>query len=142
VVTYLSKDSSTHNPKNTTPSVSRADEPETTQALVGEWIDLCRKRPPKNVIGQTSKAIKGMLEEGIAPQDIRNGIGPWVEKGLHPSALPSVVNEVMNSSPRAVARRTASRPPTTDTRCEDIQALKGQFTASNSPFLLALPKGA
>jgi hypothetical protein len=70
----------------------------TAQTLVGEWIDLCRKRPPKATIGHTSKAIKEMLAEGIDPSDIRAGISAWTAKGLHPAALASVVNEVMNGS--------------------------------------------
>lgn len=77
---------------------SATDSTATAQTLVGEWIELCRSRPPKPVIGQTSKVIKEMLAEGIAPDDIRAGISAWTAKGLHPAALPSVVNEVMNSS--------------------------------------------
>lgn len=141
VVTYLSKDTTTHNPQNSTPTASRADdEPATAQVLVGEWIDTCRKRPPKNVIGQTSKAIKAMLEEGLEPSDIRSGIQVWAAKGLHPSALPSVVNELMNAAPSAVPRANGSRTPTTDQRCADIQSLKGRFNPT--PLLQALPEGA
>jgi hypothetical protein len=51
-----------------------------------------------------------MLAEGIDPADVRRGLAAWVGKGLHPSALPSVVNELMN------ARPTAGRPSTADLR--------------------------
>lgn len=69
------------------------------QALVGYWIDLCRKRPPGSVIGQAGKVIAAMLEDDIAFGDIQAGIDVWSAKGLHPAALPSVVNEVMNARP-------------------------------------------
>lgn len=83
----------------------RADEP-TAQTLLGEWLDHCRKRPPGTVIGQVGKQIKVMLAEGIDPGDVRNGLAEWWRKGLHPSALPSVVNELMNAAPaRASPRR-------------------------------------
>jgi hypothetical protein len=94
----------------TTTSGADAPRTDTAQVIVGEWIEHCRKRPPGNVIGQTAKVIKQMLEEGIAADDVRRGMAAWSTKGLHPSALPSVVNEVMNGSSSASApRRTASQ---------------------------------
>lgn len=80
----------------------------TTQALIGEWISHCRKRPPAAVIGQVSKLIKNMLAEGIDPADVRRGLAAWHSKGLHPSTLPSVVNEAMNAGPsRAIGGRAS-----------------------------------
>ncbi len=78
--------------------------PATTDALIAEWIEHCRKRPPGNVIGQVGKQIKAMLAEGIDPSDVRAGLAAWWRKGVHPSVLPSIVNEVMNSSPAGPAR--------------------------------------
>ncbi|WDZ87211.1 hypothetical protein [Micromonospora cathayae] len=40
-----------------------------------------------------------MLGEGITAADIRGGLQEWSAKALHPSTLPSVVNEVMNRPP-------------------------------------------
>ncbi|WP_289009375.1 hypothetical protein [uncultured Thermomonospora sp.] len=116
----------------------RRDAPEATaQTLVGEWLDRCSKRPPQRVIGHVAKLIKEMLGEGIAPDDIRRGMAQWMARGLHPSSLPPVVNEVMNAAP-AVARTgsapaAAARRSTTDERVAAIQALKhqpptGEFT--------------
>ena len=68
----------------------------TADTIVAEWIDHCAKRPPAPVIGQTGKAIRAMLTEGIDPNDIRRGVAAWMAKGLHPSTLPSVINETMN----------------------------------------------
>jgi hypothetical protein len=74
------------------------DTPVTARTLVAEWIDHMPKRPPGDVIGQTSKKLKQLLDEGIDPQDVRRGLALWAQKGLHPSALPSVVNQVMQAA--------------------------------------------
>ncbi|KPL31151.1 hypothetical protein JI76_18305 [Streptomyces anulatus] len=79
-----------------------AEEPETVtaQTIVGEWLERCSDRPPSRVIGQLSKEIRVLLDEDrIHPDTIRRGIATWMTKGLHPSTLPSVVNEVMNAGP-------------------------------------------
>jgi len=75
------------------------------QILVAQWVERCRKRPPGTVIGQAGKAIAAMLAEGIDESDIRAGLDVWSAKGLHPSALPAVVNEVMNASANVPALR-------------------------------------
>ncbi|MGZ6880164.1 MAG: hypothetical protein ACXVGB_09705 [Mycobacteriaceae bacterium] len=106
-----------------TTSGGLAAAPATTQALVADWLDHCQQRPPGAVIGQVSKQIKNMVEEGIDPASIRAGIAAWVGKGLHPSALPSVVNEVMNTRPVGPKRSTA------DQRWAEGQALKAHFEA-------------
>lgn len=85
----------------------RTEPPDNSQALIAEWIDHCRKRPPGNVIGQVGKQIKAMLAEGIDPADVRTGLAEWWRKGLHPSALPSVVNEFMNAGRSS---RPSARP--------------------------------
>jgi hypothetical protein len=68
------------------------------QTIVGEWIDRCAKRPPSQTIGQTSKQIKKLLDDGIDPDDIRRGLAKWMAKGSAPSAIPSFVNEAMNAA--------------------------------------------
>lgn len=77
------------------------DEP-TAQVILGEYLDRCAKRPPGAVVGQLGKIIKVLLAEDIDPDDIRRGLAAWMAKGLHPSTLPSVVNEVMNTRPTAI----------------------------------------
>lgn len=77
-----------------------AREATTPQTIVGEWIDHCAKRPPKNVIGQVGRTVNALFMEGIDPDDVRRGLAAWASKGLHPSTLPSVVNEVMNAPKR------------------------------------------
>lgn len=83
----------------------------TAQTLVGEWLDRCTRRPPQRVIGHVAKLIKEMLGEGIAPDDIRRGIAHWMARGLHPSSLPPVVNEVMNATPSAPASAAGRHQP-------------------------------
>ncbi|WP_018908772.1 hypothetical protein [Salinispora arenicola] len=101
-------------------------EPDTAQALIGEWIDHCRRRPPGQVIGQIGKQLKQMLAENIAPADIRRGLAAWHSKGLHPSALPSVVNELMNAAP------AQSRPSTTDQRVNAALELAARYAAEEA----------
>lgn len=92
----------THNPG--TVAHAAPDAP-TAQTIVGEWMDYVAKRPPGAVIGHTSKHIADMLAEDIDPDDIRRGVRAWSDKGLHPSVLPSVVNEVMNGRAREAPRK-------------------------------------
>ena len=95
-------------PTVTTPSAV------TAQTIIGEWIDRCAKRPPGRVVGHVAKLVGEMLDEGMAPDDLRRGMAEWMTKGLHPAALPSVVNEVMNGRTGPSRRRS-----TTDERFED-----------------------
>lgn len=136
VVTYSSKESTTHNPEKSPPATPSAQAPPTAQTLIAEWIEGCRRRPPGSVIGQASKVIKLMLEEGLDPEDVRNGIEVWAAKGLHPSALPSVVNELMNSNPSALIHANGRKSGTD----ENIrQMLAG--TGTDGPTFIALPGG-
>ena len=84
------------------------DPPITAQTLVATWIDHCRARPPSNVIGQIAKHCAALLAEGIDPDAIEAGLAAWHAKGLHPSTLPSVVNEVLNPPRPQPNRRRVS----------------------------------
>ncbi len=88
--------------------------PATTDELIADWLDHVPKRPPGQVIGQVGKSVKTMLGEGIDPADVRRGIAAWSSKGLHPSVLPSVVNEVMNAGVARAAPSTDRRQQATD----------------------------
>lgn len=83
-------------PSLTTESSLRSDSAQkTSRDLVGEWIDHCNgERPPGRVVGQISKEIGAMLREGIPYRDVRTGLQQWQLRGLHPSALASVVHEM------------------------------------------------
>ena len=96
--------------------------PDGTQTLIAEWIDHVPKRPPRAVVGQVGKHLRAMLAEGIDPVDLRRGLAAWVAKGLAPSVLPSVVNEVMNSANGGHGRRS-----TTDQRVAAGLALAAEL---------------
>lgn len=105
------------------------------QQIVGTWIEGCQKRPPKQVIGIISKNVKALLEEGVDPTDVQEGLQRWADKGsLHPSTLPTVVNEVMNR-PRA-----STRMSTTDQRVAQAQSLKALYAQQSN--VLELPGAA
>jgi hypothetical protein len=68
----------------------------TAQTLLGEYLDACEKRPPGRVIAHLGREIKALLAEGIAANDVRDGLALLRRKGLHPSTLPSCVNQALN----------------------------------------------
>jgi hypothetical protein len=115
---------------------------DTTQPVIAEWLDSQHKRPPGTVISQVGKHVKAMLGEGIDPADVRAGLAAWQARRLHPSALPSVVHEVMCGPPTT----GPSRPSTTDQRVRDHLELAAQLraeeAAAQQPHLRALPGGA
>ncbi|MEH0428801.1 hypothetical protein QBB34_21200 [Streptomyces stelliscabiei] len=89
------------------PEADSAEPTVTAQTIVGEWLERCTERPPTRVIGQLSKEIRILLDEDrIHPDWIRRGIARWMQRGLHPSTLASVVNEAMNAT-AAPPRQTA-----------------------------------
>lgn len=98
-----------------------------TPYIVGEWLEHCRKRPPGNVVGQVGRSVKAMLAEGIDPVDVRRGLAAWHSKGLHPSTLPSIVNQLMNATGTI---GTVPRPSTTDQRVNAALQLAAQFDAA------------
>lgn len=96
----------------TTTSSAATPEPVTAQTIVAEWIDRAPKRPPSSVVSHVGRLVAQLLADDIEPDDIRRGMAAWMAKGLHPSTLPAVVNEVMNAAPPAPARNTRYVDPT------------------------------
>lgn len=85
----------------TSSSASADEKPRTSQTLLAEWIGSRQKRPPGDVIGQTSSILKRLLDEdGLDYDDVRNGLIAWDRKRKHPSTIPSFVNEVMDGGPQ------------------------------------------
>ena len=83
---------------------------QSAQTLIAEWLDHTPQRPPGRVIGQVSKELKAMLDEGQPYEDVRNGLSAWAQKGLHPSTLASVVHETRTPK----VPRTSHRQQETD----------------------------
>lgn len=74
--------------------------PDSAQTLLAEWIDHCGQRPPGRVIGHVARELKAMLVEGIPLDEVRAGLAVWHQRGLHPSALASVVHEARTADQR------------------------------------------
>ena len=68
------------------------------QAVVSAWIDTLKRRPPGQVIGQVGKIVKTLLGEGFSATEISQALAVMGTKGLNPSTLPALVNEVVNRS--------------------------------------------
>jgi len=89
-------------------AADQAVPPQTTEELVGYWLENVPSRPPGQVIARIGKSIKEMLGEGIDPAAIAEALPVWVNRGLDPSVLPSIVNQVQNANPAAA--RQQQRP--------------------------------
>lgn len=97
------------------------------QGLIAEWIDhLPGGRPPGRLVGQVAKELGAMLAEGIPYADVRAGLAAWQAKGLHPSALASVVHETRTP------RGSTDKPSTTDTRVGQAIALAQRLALEDS----------
>nr|WSX75870.1 hypothetical protein OH826_19645 [Streptomyces sp. NBC_00899] len=70
--------------------------------LLGEYISACNRRPPQKTIGHLGKEIRILLGEGFEPGPIRAALERLRVKGMHPSVLASLVNDVVNAEPKAV----------------------------------------
>lgn len=98
-----------------------------TQSLIAEWIEACGPaRPPSRVIAHAGRELKAMLDEGIPYADVRTGFAAWHAKGLHPSAIASVVHET-----RRGPRPPAAKPSTTDQRVNAAVALAERYAAED-----------
>jgi hypothetical protein len=98
---------------------------DSTDSLVAEWLQHCRKRPPNSVIGQVGKQVKALLAEGVDSTDVRAGLAAWHRKGVHPSVLPSMVNELMNATPARASPN--GKPSTTDSRVGQALAIADEL---------------
>ncbi|MEV1011774.1 hypothetical protein [Streptomyces sp. NPDC049881] len=65
---------------------------------MAEYVAGCRRRPPEDVLGLLGRRVRSLLEEGFTPGDLRVALVRLREKGLHPSVLPSLVNQVVNGA--------------------------------------------
>ncbi|MFB6859503.1 hypothetical protein ACFCZQ_07815 [Streptomyces virginiae] len=81
------------------PAPQSAPDTASTKHLVADYVGGHVQRPPKAVIGLVGRHVKGLLEEGFDPEVIRAALERLRFKNLHPSVLPSLVNEALNASP-------------------------------------------
>ncbi|MFD8635886.1 hypothetical protein [Streptomyces sp. NPDC059533] len=78
------------------------------KVLMAEYLRGCPGgRPPKKVLGHLGKEIRSLLDEGYGPDVLRPALERLRAKGLNPSVLPSLVNELLNAGP---AQSSSSSP--------------------------------
>ncbi|MCY0940189.1 MULTISPECIES: hypothetical protein [Streptomyces] len=82
------------------PASGSVSEKVSAKDLVAEYVKGCRQKPPSDTRGLLGRKIKMLLDEDFAPSDIRAAMDLLRDKGLHPSVLPSLVNQVVNASPQ------------------------------------------
>ncbi|MGW2858312.1 hypothetical protein [Streptomyces sp. NPDC001205] len=71
--------------------------------LVAEYVRGCNRRPPEDFLGHLGRRVNALLDERFEADDIRAALGKLRAKGLNPSVLPSLVNEVVNAAPQSAA---------------------------------------
>ncbi|MFH8292572.1 hypothetical protein [Streptomyces sp. NPDC018059] len=98
-----------------------APESVSAKALIAEYAVACANRPPTGFLGHLGKETARLLAEGIDAAYVRAGLDRLRAKGLHPSVLPSLVNEAMNT-PASSGTSTGHRPWTNPV---DTQAAYG-----------------
>lgn len=76
--------------------------------IIAQWLEsVTGPRPPGRVIGQLSKEIKNLLDEGHDYTDVLTATQAWSRKATHPGTLPSVLHEIRN--PRTMTRGSEER---------------------------------
>lgn len=85
-----------------------SSEQSSAKELVAEYAADCHRRPPSRTLGHLGREIKNLLEEDFSPGDIRRALTVLRAKGLSPSVLPSLVNQVVNASPPSTSPAGAS----------------------------------
>ena len=86
--------------------------------LVERYSQTRHRRPPATVRRKLTSKVDELLTEQWPAELISRALTAWGDKGLDPSVLPSVANEVANATPNG------SKPSTTDARVAAVQALK------------------
>ncbi|WP_328940040.1 hypothetical protein OG288_12230 [Streptomyces tauricus] len=81
------------------------------KALIGEYVAGCAERPPGSFLGHLGREVRNLLAEGIKADHIRAALVQQRAKGVHPSVLPSLVNDVMNTPTRRTAPSRAWTNP-------------------------------
>ncbi|MCY0935956.1 hypothetical protein [Streptomyces sp. H34-S4] len=104
------------------PAPGSVSEKVSAKDLVAEYAKGCKRRPPGDTLGLLGRKIKVLLDEDFAPRDIRAAMDVLRDKGLHPSVLPSLVNQVVNASPQH-----AGSPPSSASGA-------GPWASTGSPY--------
>lgn len=92
-------------------------------ALVGEFIDHCRERPPSSFVARLGKEVRALALEGTGADAIRGGLSIVADRGLQPTALAGAVHEHLNARPRQ--QRTNGQDEALRRSMERAQAQQG-----------------
>lgn len=112
----------------------------TARGLIAGYVARCPARPPSAVLGQLGRQVAALLAEGIEPAAIARALDRFSRKPMHPSVLPSLVNEEFNAhsppsraaQPVAVAVAVPDADP--DNPAAYIAALRGgTYRATTAP---------
>lgn len=90
------------------PAPGHVSEKVSAKDLVAEYAAGYKRRPPSDTLGLLGRKIKVLLDEDFTPRDIRAAMELLRDKHLHPSVLPSLVNQVVNASPQRVGSPSSS----------------------------------
>lgn len=91
--------------RETSKELANASDGPTAQTLLAEWIDHCPERPPSRIVGQVAKELQGLLNDNLPYEAVRNGLAQWQRRGLHPSAIASVVHEMRTAGASPIRPR-------------------------------------
>lgn len=91
-------------------------------ALVAEFIDHCRERPPSQFVARIGKEVRALALDGTSPDAIRGGLSIVADRGLQPTALAGAVHEHLNRRPRVVGSDTTSKLDRAMERAEAAEA--------------------
>jgi hypothetical protein len=96
------------------------------QTLIAEWTNALPPdmQPPGQLRAQVGKELAAMLREGIPYADLQVGLAAWQARGMHPSALASVVHAA-----RTAPHTNGNKPSTTDQRVAAVAALLPRMAA-------------
>lgn len=110
------------------PTLGSLSDKVSAKDLVAEYAKGCNRRPPSDTLGLLGRKIKILLEEDFTPRDIRAAMDLLRDKGLHPSILPSLVNQVVNASPQH-----ASSPPSSASGAGPWASTGSTYTPYQNP---------
>lgn len=110
--------------------------PVTSQTLVAEFVDHCKRRPPDQYLAKLGRFTSGLLDEGFSPDEIRAGMRVLIERGLDASVLPSTVHGAVNAQPERDRRPVTESSPIWryyETRCADCDGPVRINSTTNRP---------
>jgi hypothetical protein len=69
-------------------------EPSTTEALLAEYVETCRRPPPSKERVALAKEIHALLTDDFTVEEVRHAISVWSGKSVGPGVLASIASEL------------------------------------------------